>query len=206
LVVVKIKALREVPVENLHNFITSMFYIVNRFLVVGLWRLRGREAVRARERHPFTLQRYSRGEYLGSRDTRTHGPWRGSFYDSAVGSVLELHLRRRPGRRDGWGLRRKALSSEVSLNRRGVGDEGDDFHLSLTGGTHGDIDLKHTTEQSSPSQSIFGRAGFLPFFRRLIPVGFCRYDLRSLLGGRCEDSVIPSGVRSRRRHYRGQFF
>ena len=41
--VVKIKALLEVAVGSLHNFITSMFYIVNRILVVGLWHLRGRE-------------------------------------------------------------------------------------------------------------------------------------------------------------------
>jgi hypothetical protein len=48
-------AFLEVPVESLRNFITSMFCTLNRFVAVGLWRLGGREAIRARERHPFTL-------------------------------------------------------------------------------------------------------------------------------------------------------
>jgi hypothetical protein len=51
----KIKALRKIAVKRLCDFITSMFYILNRFLVIKLWRLRGREVVGVRDRHPLTL-------------------------------------------------------------------------------------------------------------------------------------------------------
>ena len=60
--------------QNPANFIALMFYIVNRFLVVGLWCLRGKEFVRAQGEYPSTLQRYFRGEYFDLRGTRVHGP------------------------------------------------------------------------------------------------------------------------------------
>ena len=53
--VVKINALLEVLIRSRHNFIASIFYIMNWYLVVGVWCLRGREVVRAQERHPSAL-------------------------------------------------------------------------------------------------------------------------------------------------------
>jgi hypothetical protein len=38
----------------------------------------------------------------------------------------------------------EALSSQVSLNRRGVGDEGDDPHSSPTFGTHVDLEFERS--------------------------------------------------------------
>ena len=143
---------------------------------------------------------------MGSRDTRIYSPRRGLFYDSAFGSVLKFHLRRRPGRRYRGCLCWKALSSEVSLNRGRVGNEGNNPHFSLTDGTYGDIDLEHTTEQSRPRQSVFGRAAFPSFLRGSIPVVLGRYNLGSSFGMRSKQAVISGGVRPRRGHDRGQFF
>ena len=71
-------------------------------------------------------------------------------------SVLKFDLRWRPGRRDWWCLRWQTDTLEVSVYRGGVGDEGDNLHFSLTDGTHGDIDLKHTCEERGKRQSVFG--------------------------------------------------
>jgi hypothetical protein len=140
-------------------------------------------------------------------DTRVHSPfWIGSFYGSGFGSIVKFDLRRRPGRRDGRRLRWESLSFQVSMNRRRVGDEGDDCHFPLAVWTDIDLEFEHTAEQGGPSQSIFGRAAFPSFLRGGISAVLGRYDFRSKLGMRCKDPVISCDVRSRRNHNRGQFF
>lgn len=143
---------------------------------------------------------------MGSRDTRIHSPRRGLFYDSAFWSVLEFHLRRRPGRRDRRWRCREPFALQVSLNRSGIGNECNYPHFSPTFRTYGDIEPEYAGQKGSPCEPVFCGAGFLPFLRGRIPAVLSRYDFRSKLGMRCEDPVISSGVRSRRDHDRGELF
>ena len=67
---------------------------------------------------------------------------------------VELVLWGRPCRRDRRGPRRQADPFQVSTDRAGVGNGGNDLHAAPTGGAFGDVKLEHSGQKYRPGQPV----------------------------------------------------
>jgi hypothetical protein len=100
-------------------------------------------------------------------------------------------------------LRREADAVKVALDRRPVGDGGDDSHAPAAVFTDFNGETERSSQKSSPEKTI--RALTVRLFH-LFRIGFFRDDFFAVLGMGREDAVVPHQVFSRRRHEGGEFF
>ena len=73
---------------------------------------------------------------------------------SVSGGEVELVLRMRPWRSDGRRPCGQADARQVALDRAGLGKGGDYFHVTATGGAHGNVYSKNSPEEVGPGQAM----------------------------------------------------